>query len=95
MEKTSLDITDLTDMVVAQQATITQLQERADALLFVVGWLLAKHPGSDAQAFLSLQANELEGNPKFVETVALLDDLREELVQWHAQWKPSHTPQQV
>lgn len=61
-------------------------QRRNDALQLVVSWLLAKHPDNEAMFFLSCQANALEGNPKYVDDVMLLDDLREDVAQWRAQW---------
>lgn len=76
----------LTDRIVRLEVQTEQMRQRNDGLMLVVGWLLARHPGDDALRFLSSQANELDGHQKHVEYVALLDDLREEIEQWHAQW---------
>lgn len=76
----------LTDRIFDLELHVDQMRQRNDGLMLVVGWLLANHPGDEAMTFLSCQANELDGHQKHVEYVALLDELREEIKQWHAQW---------
>lgn len=80
----------LTDRIVRLEVQAEQMRKRNEALLLVVGWILAMHPGDEAMRFLSSQANELDDNQKFVEDVALLDDLREDVAQWHVQWRAGH-----
>lgn len=93
MEKIELNPAELTERVIRLQATVEQLQEREHALQLVLSWLLARQPNDLSMAFLSSQANELDDAPRFEEQVALLDELREDVAQWHAQWSSSHTPQ--
>jgi hypothetical protein len=93
MEKTELSPAELTDRVIWLQATVEQLQERERALQLVLSWLLARQPNDEAMAFLSSQANEFDGARRLEEDVALLDELREDVAQWHAQWHSGHTPQ--
>lgn len=77
---------DLDDRIVRLEVSLDMMQRRNSALQLVVSWLLAKHVGDEAMSFLSCQANELDDNPKFEEDVVLLDELREDVKQWHAQW---------
>jgi len=66
-------------------ARLELLQERIDAQQLVIAWLLNElqnvpHFQPDlVQRFLSRQANELDGHPKFAEHVAVLDELREDV----------------
>lgn len=70
--------------------------ERNFELEFVAGWLLAKHPGDVAVAFLSCHANDLEesehGKTRHQEAILLLDDLRDFVKTWHAQWSSGRNP---
>jgi hypothetical protein len=74
------------ERIIHLETRLQQAERRNDALQFVVSWILARHPGDDAMSFLSCQANELEASPRFEVDVAVLDELREEVLQWHAQW---------
>lgn len=70
--------------IITLKAEVSQLQEQLRALELVVSWLLAHNP--DSQSFLTQQATELEGNAKFVEDIAMLNELGEDVQQWHALW---------
>lgn len=72
-----------------------QLNKRHNALQLVVSWLLAKPPNQDALNFLRVQANELDGNPKHVETVMLLDELIEDVVDWSALQSSLHNQENL
>lgn len=74
------------DKISHLEVHLQQMQRRNDTLQLVVSWILARHPGDDAMSFLSNQAIELDGNPRYEEDVAVLDELREDVLQWHAQW---------
>lgn len=79
----------VTRRLVALEVENKMLQRRLGALQLVVSWLLARQPGDAAQRFLSGQANEFDQpghREKWDEDIALLDELREDLAQWHAQW---------
>lgn len=81
---------DLQNRVIWLECAFKQLQEHCRAQQLVLGWLMAKQPGNEAMEFLSCQANELDDNPKFEEDVVLLDELREDVAQWRAQWTAAH-----
>lgn len=73
------------DQIITLRAEVSQLQEQLRALGLVVSWLLAHNP--ESHHFLSLQATELEGNPEFVEDVALLNELGEDVLEWQTRWR--------
>ncbi len=79
----------ITRRLVELEVQNNQLQRRMNALQLVVSWLLARQPDDKALLFLSAQANELNqsgSQGKWEEDIALLDELREDVLQWHAQW---------
>lgn len=92
MKKIELNSVELTERVIELVAGLEILQERVRAQQLVLSWLLARQPDAEGMRFLSNQANELDDSPKFEGEVALLDELREDVAQWHAQWSPSHKP---
>jgi hypothetical protein len=77
--------------IIRIRAEMLQQRERLEALELVVSWLLAKNP--DSLNFLQQQADELRGNKKLTENVALLDDLRDDVLQWHQLAKARRTDQ--
>lgn len=85
-----------TKLLIEHEAKLRMLQERNDALQLVLGWLLACQPDDSALRFLSSQANELDQpghSRKYPEHIALLDELAEDVLRWHEQWRPGNTPQ--
>ncbi len=76
------------DRLLLLEAHIKQLQEQLCGHHLVMGWMLselARTPwiGPDqVRHFLVDQANELRGNRKFVEHVAVLDEMLEDLDAW-------------
>lgn len=86
------DHADLTRRVQALEVGLEQTTRRANALLVALGWTLATLAPEDARLFLALQANEIEGNPRLIEHVAVLDELSEELARWREQWRGDQTP---
>ena len=68
------------------EARLDLLQEHCDGLAMAVSWLLAKHPGDDADLFLSNQANEFEDHLCYPEIVVALDSLRAEVAVWRDLW---------
>lgn len=84
------------DPLIDHEARIRMLEERNQALQLVLSWLLARQPEDSAKCFLSAQANEIDQPAhahKYPEHIALLDELREDVAQWHAQWSAGNTPQ--
>ena len=58
------------------EARFRILEDEIEALQLVISWLLSQIPGDEAVKFLALQANELDGNPKFQTLIDVLDELR-------------------
>lgn len=80
---------DTANRFIEQEARIRMLEEHCQAQQLVLSWLLARQPAEQALEFLSAQANEFdqpEHQQKYPEYIALLDELREDVVLWHAQW---------
>jgi len=94
MKEINRHLADIDKKLLHLNVSLEQADRRNAALELVVSWLLARHPDDEALEFLSGQANELESNPKFEEDVALLDELRESVREWHVQWRGAHTPPQ-
>lgn len=86
MKEINRHLAEIEEKLLRLEVCLNQTNERHDALLVVLSWLLANHPGDEAMKFLCLQANELEGDRKLQEHVAVLDDLREAVCAWHALW---------
>lgn len=83
----------LTDRLNRLEATIRQQEERQIAHQLVLSWLLANQP--DGIHFLRDQANEVDQpgcRDKFPEHIALLDELREDVAQWHELRGAGNTP---
>lgn len=76
--------TDLIERIELLEAKLKMADEQLFAQEQVLAWLLAQQPQEAALNFLQSQANELDGNPKFVELVALLDSLSESVRERHA-----------
>lgn len=89
MEKIELDPSKMTERLVNQEARIRLLEERSAALQLVLGWSLSQMPKDEALRFLSRQENEFAEAPQLQETVAVLDELREEVLRWNALWSSS------
>jgi len=85
---------ELLNRMIMLERSNKQLSERIDALQHVVSWLLAKHPPVDALRFLRGQSNELEPRGNFPEEVAILDELNEDVLHWHALLSPAQGDQQ-
>lgn len=93
MKKAKVHIHPMLHRIIRIEVQLNQLDRRLNAQQLVLGWLLARQPGDEAMRFLSAQANELEGSSDFEEAVAELDDLREEIARWRAQWQDDHKDQ--
>ncbi len=74
----------LSKRIVQLEVGLKQEECRADAQELVLAWILARFPYDDVHRFLAVQANNMEGNPKHQEDVALLDHLQELVSFWHA-----------
>jgi len=75
---------DLIERIDLLEAKLKMADEQLFAQEQVLAWLLAQQPHEAALNFLQAQANELDGNPKFVEFVALLDSLSESVQERYA-----------
>ena len=73
----------MTEAEIKVEARFRVLEEEVEALQSVIAWLLARFP-DDAARFLSAQANGLDNLPRFATTVAVLDELSEDLAEWRA-----------
>jgi len=97
MKEINLHLAEIDEKLLHLKVSLEQADRRSFALELVVSWLLARHPEDDAFLFLSSQANELENAPgksRHPEAVALLDDLRAQVFEWHTQWSGVHIPPQ-
>jgi hypothetical protein len=69
----------VTRRFVELEARTRMLEERNEAMQMVLAWLLSRHPDDDVFHFLACQANTLdtpETRSRFLEAIALLDELR-------------------
>ncbi|MBA5605863.1 hypothetical protein H3H36_10880 [Duganella sp. FT3S] len=72
----------LDEFMLVTDDRLEQLEGQIEAQKMVIAWLLSQldlthHFPSDAiPKFLSRQANELDGDPKYVPCVASIDELR-------------------
>lgn len=87
MKKAKVHIHPLLDRIIRLEISLQMAESRLSTQQLVLSWLLARQPGDEASSFLAFQAFESEKNPKYEEDVVLLDELREDVAQWHAQWK--------
>jgi len=94
MKDINRHLADIDEKLLHLKISLEQADQRSAALELVVSWLLARQPDDEALGFLSGQANELESNPKFEEDVALLDEMRESVREWHVQWRGGRIPPQ-
>lgn len=86
----------VTRRLVELEARNEMLQRQLNAIQLVVSWLLARQPDNAALRFLSAQANEFDQpdcRRKWEEDIALLDELREDVAHWHAQWSSDPSTQ--
>lgn len=82
MKKAKVHIHPLLARIVRLEAYLKIAENRLVAHQFVLARLLANLPEDEALLFLSVNANNLQGNPDNAEHVALLDELREDVSIW-------------
>ena len=91
MENKEFTLIEVTTRLIEQEARLNILEERCAAQQLVLSWLLARQ-APESREFLSAQANEFDqplSAEKWPQHIDLLDELREDVASWLAQWASS------
>lgn len=97
MKEINRHLAEIDEKLLHFKVSLEQADRRNAASELVVSWLLARQPDDEANTFLAMQAFALEnadGKSHHQEAVALLDELRESVNSWRAQWRDARIPPQ-